>query len=879
MSDKLRFLEDTFRLLIPPDGVFEIRALAGREKRGGYFDFDHIPEAIKAALQLSESKSFDGSPFNVYWTLNPVNRDCLSRAANRVVSVGKDFPLTRDSEIIKRFNLLIDCDPVRTAGVSSTDQEKEAAKATAKGVYDELESRGFSRPLVADSGNGLHLIYRIDAPNIDATTETVKRFLKALAKRHDSPAATVDTSVFNPSRISAAYGTMKRKGDSTESRPHRRTRPLITPGEMTPVPFELIEAIAAEVPDDRPQRPVRIERRGGKPVESLARAYLLNVDPAISGQHGHDKTFWAACQLVQGFDLTPDQAFPLLCEYNSGLDEQWTEEQLRHKLDGAEARSGDRGYLLGWTLHPPKHANEFELFSLQTPSERELDDALAGIGIDESGASGTGAEPKATPVREPIRNFSIEQGPDEKKARLVPLPMTVIADRILTQTKGYPKRVSDCLFFPNLSTDGVQWIQETDSLMGVLGEVTGFPPEFIGNSDGRHVHTKGEVFRYMKRVAEQFEAVETLPHEPLMAGHYYACDIPSSGDGSALRELVSRFCPETDVDRDLILAAFVTPFWGGAGGTRPAFCITSDDGRGSGKSTLANAIADLAGGSVEIASNEDIQQIKTRLLSSAGQSKRVLLLDNMKSLKFSCAELEALITSDTISGRKLYEGEGSRPNTLTVILTANGASLSMDMAQRSVFIKLKRPEYSGTWEDEVREFITSHRQQLVADALGFLRQPNPSLGTFNRWGAWQQSVLSRLPEPSEAAAVIKERESTADSDTQEAGLIEDFFASRLEAIGYTPDTEKVFIPSQHAYTWLREATGDRQLTVTRGMTLLRQKIKEGSFKYLAETSDRSRGRGIEWIGKDSTGTEIRRDLPHQIEINKIRSTSHFNSFE
>jgi hypothetical protein len=46
-----------------------------------------------------------------------------------------------------------------------------------------------------------------------------------------------------------------------------------------------------------------------------ARAYIAKMPGAISGAGGHDQTFAVACALVK-FGLSPDDAWPLLLEYN-----------------------------------------------------------------------------------------------------------------------------------------------------------------------------------------------------------------------------------------------------------------------------------------------------------------------------------------------------------------------------------------------------------------------------------------------------------------------------------------------------------------------------------------------------------------------------------
>lgn len=90
--------------------------------------------------------------------------------------------------------------------------------------------------------------------------------------------------------------------------------------------------------------PVEIDRD-----ERVRRAsrYLAKIDPAISGSGGHSVTFRAACSLVIGFDLSPDDAFALLAsEYNPRCEPPWSEKELRHKVDSANKQTEPRGGLL-----------------------------------------------------------------------------------------------------------------------------------------------------------------------------------------------------------------------------------------------------------------------------------------------------------------------------------------------------------------------------------------------------------------------------------------------------------------------------------------------------------------------------------------------------
>lgn len=85
-------------------------------------------------------------------------------------------------------------------------------------------------------------------------------------------------------------------------------------------------------------------------VLNRARAYLAKMPPAISGQGGHSATFKVACALVNGFDLSPAEAFPLMSEWNAACQPPWAETELTHKLVSADA--ADHGKPRGHLLRP-----------------------------------------------------------------------------------------------------------------------------------------------------------------------------------------------------------------------------------------------------------------------------------------------------------------------------------------------------------------------------------------------------------------------------------------------------------------------------------------------------------------------------------------------
>ncbi|MFW5638057.1 MAG: hypothetical protein ACOCG4_02195, partial [Methanoculleus sp.] len=238
------------------EGVVEVRALADGATHSGYFDdFGRLAQAVEAL-------DADPAVAGIYVTLNVANPDLLARRANRIkMRLSRKDATTADADIVRRRWLPIDIDPVRPSGVSSTDAEHEAAIGAAGRIAGYLAEQGFPEPIKADSGNGAHLLYRVDLANDGAARDLVKGVLATLDALFSDDAVTVDTANHNAARIWKVYGTMSRKGDSTPTRPHRRAAILSEPAEMEVVPVERLQHLAGLLPREEPARPR--QRRGG----------------------------------------------------------------------------------------------------------------------------------------------------------------------------------------------------------------------------------------------------------------------------------------------------------------------------------------------------------------------------------------------------------------------------------------------------------------------------------------------------------------------------------------------------------------------------------------------------------------------------------------
>lgn len=115
----------------------------------------------------------------------------------------------------------------------------------------------------------------------------------------------------------------------------------------TPPPWLVELCAAASTCESRPRG--EVETTDDPRVVARARAYLLKLPSAVSGDGGHNRTFHVACVLAHGFGLAEDAAWSLLAEYNARCVPPWTEKELQRKLSeavGAKTRHAHEfGYL------------------------------------------------------------------------------------------------------------------------------------------------------------------------------------------------------------------------------------------------------------------------------------------------------------------------------------------------------------------------------------------------------------------------------------------------------------------------------------------------------------------------------------------------------
>lgn len=371
-------------VLHEPGAIVELRALFSKGRKrtdAGYFDGEHRATLVKEASRLNAAGAA------VYITMNDIDPQLLSRYANRVQEFAPST--ATDLNVVRRRWFLIDLDPVRPKDTSATDAQVELATDRARQVYRFLGERGWPAPVVADSGNGMHLLYRVDmdaGADSSASAALIKRCLESLSTRFDDDAVKVDRSVFNAGRIIKLHGSVANKGDHVPSAPWRVSEILTVPDQVELVSEHLLHALAGDaVEASTAPRTVgafagtlnQFSAWGAPEMESfLSRG---NID--ATGPEQHDGALrWKLKSCPFNPDhgpgesavfLRPDGRLGFECRHNSCQDKHWRD--LRALVDGDRRGSLQPGASSSARDSAQAHSDEPELRATQPePLRRPL---------------------------------------------------------------------------------------------------------------------------------------------------------------------------------------------------------------------------------------------------------------------------------------------------------------------------------------------------------------------------------------------------------------------------------------------------------------------------------------------------------------------------
>ena len=444
----------------------------------------------------------------------------------------------------------------------------------------------------------------------------------------------------------------------------------------------------------------------------------------------------------------------------------------------------------------------------------------------------------------------------ENVSNKIPLSIEAMLSLLTEMTKGWPKIIAGTLCYQK--NGEIHPLSSATALFAWIDQ-------YAAVSWKRGAVTKEEFYEGLLQRIEKFEWTSPYPHFPKIEGVYYTCTYYKARKNGTLDELVDRFNTETCRDRELLKAMIMTLYWGGPPGRRPAFVITSDPeddpqrGRGVGKTALVEMLSKLIGGSISVRPNTSQDRVISGMLSPASWSKRIALIDNLKTYRMSNDMIESLVTLEQINGHRLHHGFAMRPNHLIWVITVNGASLSKDMAQRSVVIKLSRPEMSGTWYSETVAFIEANRFHIETDVRWNMEKPATPIAELDRWADWGNDIVSRLDHPQELLDNINSRRAEIDDDDQDAANVIDHFRACIsrEIPDIDLDTARVKIGTLELGKWLMMLKPG--MSMQQASQYLRQ-LQLPRLKYARNSNSRF----YIWIGIEAEENAIPYEISYKV---------------
>ena len=315
------------------------------------------------ARSLAKEAAALGWNHDSYFTVNLIKPEAVSEIRGR-----RGRP--KESEVHSVVAMVADVD-VAVPGKKATDYPPQDV---ALKVLDEMPLPASIVNLSGSEDGGLHVYWLLHEPFEIKTPEDLV-YIKNISKRWQgllkSKLAALGyklDSTFDMVRVLRPAGSVNHKYGTV----------------VKPLTFEPDRRYAAddfeEFFTEEPDRPAHkaidyaaLSKIPRGNIHDQARWYLQQIPGAVAGDHGHDRTFRAACVLVLGFGLSIDEAMPLLREWNLTCQPAWTDAELLHKIEGADARPGGRGYLVAGVAEDDDQA-AVEFFEEDHREERTLDD-------------------------------------------------------------------------------------------------------------------------------------------------------------------------------------------------------------------------------------------------------------------------------------------------------------------------------------------------------------------------------------------------------------------------------------------------------------------------------------------------------------------------
>ena len=352
----------------------------------------------------------------------------------------------------------------------------------------------------------------------------------------------------------------------------------------------------------------------------------------------------------------------------------------------------------------------------------------------------------------------------------VPLGINEIFDSLMALTNGWPNVISGTL----CCLKG-QKVRPLKNLAALFAWIRKQHPVDWKSGSGRIVPME-QFFEHLLAQEEEYSWASADPHFPAVPGVYYLTKPPKAKNTGKLDELLDRFCPKTAIDRELIRAFALTLFWGGPAGQRPQIVVVADPsqdehgGRGTGKTKLVELLAGLVGGPIDIQPGIRDERVVSNLLSPTSWERRVVLVDNLKTLHYSNGPVESYITRSEITGHRLHQGFAMRPITspgpsrsTELLQYGHGPPLGDDLPQASRAVLRRLVHGHG----EIHRRTPGGNRRRRALAPGSQRSRDMKPAQEDTWADWRKGVLSRCENPDKVVARMEKRRKRIDGDKED----------------------------------------------------------------------------------------------------------------
>lgn len=325
-------IRKTIYLMKPNNELFEVRVLQGKKTFSGYF--------TDADALINSLKKQDLKNSNVYITVNQPNEACYARKQKDQLML--EDTTTSDNDIDFYDWLMVDLDPKRPSKVSSSEEELMLAKNLGNKIYKYMQGLGFETPLMAMSGNGVHLMYRVNLKNTKEHQNLMKQSLKALDLLFSTDGVDIDLKNANPSRICKLYGTLAQKGRNDENRPHRMSYVIGNPTEVKVSDKKYLEKLCEIIPKE-PEKPQKYNNYQPREfdLDSWLDKYGLryvkkswgDADKYVLDECPFDSNHKAPDSCILKFR---NGAISFTCFHNSCSDHKWQDLRMMYEPDAYE---------------------------------------------------------------------------------------------------------------------------------------------------------------------------------------------------------------------------------------------------------------------------------------------------------------------------------------------------------------------------------------------------------------------------------------------------------------------------------------------------------------------------------------------------------------